>query len=473
MRTLVNSASILGGEAFSRLATFVIAIVVAHRFGSTALGQYGFALAFASIVLLVPDLGLNLLVTRDLAARPETLRPVFWGVHWLKLGLVAIVAASTFLFGECFIHDSGRRTLVYILVSRVLLLTFSQIYMAVFKAFETMQYIALQQLTNMFLVLVGVGLALGLKANLDWLVAATLVGQVAETWLGWHLVRRHFTPGALCAWDRRFLSAMLAAALPVGVTAILQATNIRIDILILGMFASNEELGRFQAAAWFTVGTFLAAALLMTVLFPKLARLLSASEAQGSAYVASLMKHTVPLLAAGSLLVWLAAPQAVVWLFGPQLASAAQLLRVLAAAIPFTFFNTVLFYVFVAARRRRVYLTALGVGSVVGAGLSVYLAWRYGALGSAYAGVFREFLITVLFLYAMKRAVIAPHLGMTLLKVSLAALGLALFVGVHFRWGGVWSDWPAAGSLFLLVASLVFVGPPNRRELLLLAGEGV
>jgi len=471
-RTLANALCILGGEAFSRLATLIIAVVVARWFGSTALGQYGFALAFASIVLLVPDLGLNLLVTRDLAARPESLRPIFWGVHWLKFCLLATVAISTFLVGENFVHDSGRRTLIYILVGRALLQAFSQVYMAVFKAFETMQYIALQQLTNAVLVILAVGLALGLKANLPAVVAATLLGQVAETWLGWHLVRRRFSPGAFCGWDSRFLFAMLAAALPVGITSILQALNLRIDILILGIFASNDELGRFQAAAWFAVGTFLAASLLMAVLFPKLSRLLSGPEAQGSAYVTSLMRHAVPCLAAGSLLVWLVAPQGIVWLFGPKLAAAAPLLRILAAAIPFTFLNTVLFYVFVAARRRRVYLTALGIGSAVGAAASAYLAWRFGAAGSAFACLIREFLITVIFLYALKRAAIAPQLGMTLLKISLAALGVTLAAGTRLGLGGSWGDWPAAGSLLLLVGSLVFVGWPNRRELLLLAGEG-
>ena len=139
-RLLVNSASIFGGEAIARLATFLMAVIIARRFGSVALGEYGYALAMASILLMVPDLGLNLFAVRELSADKRRLRTIFWSIHWLKTILTGIVIVFALFFGEWGIANEGRRLLFYVLIVRVLLQTFSQASMAIFKAFERMQY---------------------------------------------------------------------------------------------------------------------------------------------------------------------------------------------------------------------------------------------------------------------------------------------------------------------------------------------
>ena len=54
-RLLINSVSIFGGEALARLATALMALLIARVFGSEELGNYGYALAVASILLIVPD----------------------------------------------------------------------------------------------------------------------------------------------------------------------------------------------------------------------------------------------------------------------------------------------------------------------------------------------------------------------------------------------------------------------------------
>jgi len=110
-RFFINGASIFGGEAISRLATAAMALVVARSFGSEALGNYGYALALASVLLIVPDLGLHLFTVRELSASPKRLAEIFWGVHWLKFGLAAAVVIFTVWFGEWAISNRERRLL--------------------------------------------------------------------------------------------------------------------------------------------------------------------------------------------------------------------------------------------------------------------------------------------------------------------------------------------------------------------------
>jgi O-antigen/teichoic acid export membrane protein len=467
----VNGLALFGGEAMSRSATFLVAVIIAHRFGPIALGQYAFALAVASVLLIIPDFGLNLLATRDLVVEPDRLRRTFWGLHWIKLFLVCGAAGATVLFGQLIVQDRVRRGLLYVLVARALLQSFSQIYMAIFKAFERMHYIALQQLVGAALAVACASVALVLRANLFAVVGCLLVGQAAETWVGFRILFRRLEPREIYGWDTAFQRVMLVAAAPIGLTIALQALNLRLDVLSLGIFATNLNLGRFQAAAWFVIGTFLGVSLLMNVVFPKLSRLLEHNSERGRAYLESLLKNGSLLATLSSLVVWLAAPWILRWLYGPALSSSVDLLRILAPALPFVFLNTMLFYVFVAARRRAVYLGTLGWGVGIGILLSIGLAQRYGATGVAVADLIREFLMTCMFLWHLKREHLALELGRSLLRVCLGVIILAVAFMLVAKAIRPAVAWPASWELLMLGGTLIAVGLPNRRELFLLVDE--
>src|SRR5438552_17512471 len=99
-RILINSASIFAGEAIVRFATFLMAVVIARRFGSAALGEYGYALAVASILLVVPDLGLHLFAIRELSTDKRGLQFIFWSVHRLKFLLSVFVVVFALAFAK-------------------------------------------------------------------------------------------------------------------------------------------------------------------------------------------------------------------------------------------------------------------------------------------------------------------------------------------------------------------------------------
>ena len=183
-RLLVNGASIFGGEVIARLATALMALVVARYFGPDSLGNYGYALALTSVLLIVPDFGLHLFAVREISSSPHRVSEIFWGVHWLKLGLSGAVALAAVLIGEWGIADTERRLLFYILIVRMFLQTFSQATMAVFKAFERMQYVALQQFVNSSVVVVWVVVCLAFEVRLTVTVAGFMAGQAVEVCMG-------------------------------------------------------------------------------------------------------------------------------------------------------------------------------------------------------------------------------------------------------------------------------------------------
>jgi len=470
-RIFINTAAIYAGEGLCRLTTFVVALIVARRFSAEALGQYGYAVALASVFVLLPDMGLHLLVTRQVAGDPHSLPRAFWDLHWLKIVLVGFISVGGLTFGALALHDSGRRGLFYILAIRALLQTFSLASMSFFKAMERMHFVALQQLANGCVTLSGLALCVFLKAGLYTTVSALLAGQLVELLLGWWFILRHFNPGPVRAWNRDRLSAMFIAAVPIGAAAILQAFGIRLDVLILGIFSTNAELGQFQAAALFMVLSFLATSLLMTVLFPKLVRLLRNPTLTGTAYLESVLKHGVLLATCASIVVWVAAPVLVSEIFGQSFIPASRFLRTLAPVLPFVFINTSMFYVFLAADRRREYLAILTLTISLGVLLSFVLAPRLGGTGVALADLVREGTASMIYLYLLHRESQIPFLGPALLKIVPGATGVALTALLLLGVEGSSQVWAVIWSLAMLGGILLLAGTPRREQLILLAKE--
>lgn len=470
-RIFINAAAIYAGEGLCRLTTFVVALIVARRFSPEALGQYGYAVALASVFVLLPDMGLHLLVTREIAAEPHSLPRAFWDLHWLKMVMVGFIAVGGLIFGSLALHDAGRRGLFYILAIRALLQTYSLASMSIFKAMERMHFIALQQMANGVATVSGLAVCLFLNAGLYATVSALLAGQLVELLLGWWFILRHFNPGPVRVWSRRRMSSMFFAAVPIGAAAILQAFGIRLDVLILGVFSTNAELGQFQAAALLVVLSFLATSLLMTVLFPKIVRLLRTPSLMGSAYLESVLKHGVLLATLTSIVVWMAAPALSSGIFGPSFIPASRFMRILAPALPFVFINTSMFYVFLAANRRREYLGTIAFTIGLSVVLGFVLAPRFGGAGVALADLIREVVATVIYLILLRSDCQVPSLGPALLKIvpGAASVALATFLGLGL--GGNSQLWALMWSLAMLGGILLLAGTLRREQLILLAKE--
>ncbi|HLI33801.1 MAG TPA: flippase [Terriglobia bacterium] len=470
-RTITNAASVFSAEAASRLITFIVAMVIARRFGPQALGQYAYALALAGILLVLPDMGSHLLITRELAAQPERLPDMLWRLFFLKAGLVAAVVMIVALLAEIGIHDEGRRLLFLILAARMVLQSVSLGCAAVFKAFERMHYVALTQMANAALCFLALAACLLLRTNLTMVVGALALGQVLETWLAWKILFQHFNPGAIPRWDWKPLFNLLVMAAPIGIVTLLQTIGLRLDVLVLSIFAPNRELGRLQAAAWFITLSFLLATLLMTVLFPKLARLWQLSGPERVRYIESLLKHGMLLASLQALLVWLAAPYLLEAFFGKSLGSATVLLHIVTPALPFVFVNTALFYVFIAADRRKIYLALLSLSLAGGLIAAFGFTARWGAYGAAWADVARELAECALLLFCLYRESLIPNLAPALFKAALCGVCFTALVPLIGRIH-TGETCAAVWSFAIVAGTLVFTGLPKWRQIVLLAAGG-
>jgi O-antigen/teichoic acid export membrane protein len=471
-RLFINGTAVVAGEGSTRVATSTMALLVARQFGPAALGDYGYALAISSVLLIVPDFGLHLYIVREIAREPHRIRHIFWTTHWLKIGLtpaVLVFAAALWVWG---MGDAARGQIFAILMTRAVLQTFSQSTMAVFRALERMRHLATLQAANAVVVFAWVGAGVALDTGLPAIVAGLVAGQLLETVLGWRILGR-MSEDLRPAWHHRALAPLAAASIPIGFTAILLALRLRVDVLVLSRFVGSAELGQFSAAVWFVTATFLSASLAMSVLFPKLSRVLRNPSRHGNDYASSLLKNALWLSVPGALVVSFSAPVLIGWLWGPGFGPAADTLRVLAPALPLVFLNTILFHIFVAAGKQRACLLILGTSAIVGTLLSLYMTALHGTDGCALAAVVRELGTTAMYLLLLKQREHGHTPGLAMMKMvfgasAAGALAMAI-VAPSLPKGG----WLASWMVLVLFGTAWTLGLPRKDEWRLLSNDNL
>lgn len=468
-RTLINAASVFSGEFFVRLVNFLIPIFIARVYDSSALGKYSFGLACAALAALLPDPGLHLLTTREVASLPERLKDYFWSVQSLKCLLAAAAMGSVLLLTYVFLADSETRWIVLVLTGRLLLQSFSYFFMAIIKAFERMHYLVWLQVTNCLIVLLGFGLGIFYRLPLPLVLCAFLPGVFCEAALGGILVLRKFGPMGPIWTGWQQMRSIATLAFPIGLTTLLITLNLRLDVIVLSWFRTSSEVGLFSAANLLSTGVFLLASLTMSVVFPKLSRLAQQSKNEFQHYVETFLKFSLFFLVPASTIVFFGASLIVSLLYGARYGGAIPVLKILAFSLPVIFLNAIFFYALVARGKRSSYVWVIACGVAINLLVNPLLTWRLGSEGTAFSNLFRETCLFVLFVLVSLRqgnllhsTRIFAHSALSLATHILLGLGL-LHVGLN-----------SAQTLLVVLAvyfclMLASNGFPKKRELLLLA----
>jgi O-antigen/teichoic acid export membrane protein len=269
------------------------------------------------------------------------------------------------------------------------------------------------------------------------------------------MVRMLFRP--TLRWERLAGRGMLHDALPLMINEFLATAFFRIDQVMLKPLRGeqgNAETGYYNVAYKFIDGLLILPSAFTLALFPVMSR-----YAQGAKD--SLLRATVlslrwlVIVALPLALLTMRYAEGIVLAFGgaEYLPASALALQILIWFLPFSFVNSLLQYVLIAADRQhsltRAYVWALGFNLVAN-----FLAIRaYGINGAATVTILSEVALLLPF-YRLVRESVGTIPWLTLVGKPVAALVVAV---LPLWWGGLpfWLAIPASMGLYALVLLLL------------------
>jgi O-antigen/teichoic acid export membrane protein len=381
--------------ALSRTGTYGLAlvnsIVLARALGVDRLGAYAYAMGLVGLFALLPNFGINVIVTRTFAQQPEAGPGVLLGALRAQILLAGVVCLVIPAFALTLPGQPIPLSYVVLASLQLALGTLSWPYLAVLAGYARYDRVALVELAA---GVIGTTFLLG-AAVLYGGVVAVLVAHVLGAGIAVLVARKAAQPfrGKSGVSPPIGIGALLRQAAPFGAVALAQSLYTRLDILLLGQMATTAAVGLYSVAYKPTNMLVYFGSTVAVALFPVMAqpprpgtmisfqRAMRGLGATGPAMALTLSGLAGPLLQS---------------LYGSEYVLAAPIFVVLAWSAALNWLYAPLGIALQARGQERWWLASLLFGLLLNAAGNFWAIPRWGAVGAAAATLASEMALLVL-----------------------------------------------------------------------------
>ncbi len=367
-----NALAKLISELVGRVATFGLSLVIANRLGDSAFGIYNYGLALGFVLAQIADLGLQVLMARDIAVGGPEARPAVRAALRLKLFLSLPVLLLLVLL------TAGRppaERIVFLLLGLAMLSqTFLEFAAYVYRGRELVLTEA-WLLAGARLLTAGIALlALWLGAGLYGVALAYLLSAAGVAlWGLWRLRREGWLAAADELAAPPAYGALIRQALPLGIAIFLSIGYTRLAIFLLEYRLDEVAVAQFSAAQRLVEPAQIVPAALLAAVFPAYSHALHHDP--GQARRLGLVSTLLLGLGGGALalIFWFGAPLLMPLLYGDAFRDSIPVLQFLGLSSLPAFINYNLTHMLIA-RGQQLY-SSIFVGLMLI--LHAVLTWHF------------------------------------------------------------------------------------------------
>ncbi len=452
MRSIsLNTFFVSIGQGLRIFMAMLLLPVASRSLGAASFGSYSLATTVMFFVMLVDDLGLNMWVTREIAKYKDRAQRYFAYTVGLKVLLIPL----SLIFVAGYLHlsnyDPATVEAIWIFAIYAILCSFRDLAIAIFRAFEEMEWesisFSVEKIMTTVLGILALVTGGGLR-ELSWaFVISAAVSLVVSLW---PLFKRYVKPQIAFSWREFF--PMLRGAVVFGVSIFLTTIYARIDMVMLSMLKGAEYWGWYSAAHRLVDFTNVVPTVLMIATFPALSRTAGVfSQELNRVFTRGfkmLLLLAVPMVP-GVLL--LSQPIIVVF-YGQEFAPAVPALQILGCTAAVLFLNIYTAGVFGATNNQgKLVLIQIG-GLALSATLNYLLIPHWGHVGSSMASFATESVVlTATLILAFKRIVRLTEIRFLRDAVLAATLMTVLIYLLR-----AWSVWLVVGCAVVVYFSVLF-----------------
>lgn len=386
-------AVLFAADICSRGLRFLADVVLFRHFEQQVFGQLNLAQALAIQGMGISTCGLDTAGTRDAASGAIPLPTLALTIVALRLatGMIGWGAVAGLALIIPQYHASFELAVLYGL--------------SIFSGALTLGWVAQGRgqvhIVGMAALATQVGYFCGveLAAWANWppvsiplllLLSETLSALALWTWL-WRTVGPMTKPLPLS----RAL-ALQRDSLPIGIASYLRLLTIGSDVLLLGLFATDAELGQYSVGFKLYSVAVSMQSVYFAVLLPHLAGHAAGTLATIRTNLISALRRSLAIVAPAAVVVGLCADPLLHLLFPRALHTAVGILQILAVAIPVNLGAGHFRSVLLAVGRQRLDVRLVAIGAIVHVAAKLFLIPLLGMLGAAWGTVLGETVVMLL-----------------------------------------------------------------------------
>jgi PST family polysaccharide transporter len=446
---LRNSAALMTVGMLSKAMGLVIAVLVARFLGPESMGLFALLFSIAFLVESIAPLGLQDVLIRDVAARPQERVALWKSAARLALGasLVPSLAflAAAYVYRD---HEAVCASLVTLAIGMpcAALALMGQ---ATLQGLERVLYLTWTTFLTRVASLVVLVIMLVEGAGVESAFISRVIFQASAALFCIYAILRHRPAPDGKAHARISLSGTL----PFALNRVVMELTSRAPLLLLPTLFGLKQIGFFDAADRIRLTLGIAIGVAASAIMPAFSRSFAGADANRHALVSYALKYVCLLMSVAAAAISIFAAPIVHLLYGAAFSESAVLLVVLVWAQVLVATDMMLKQAIVAGGRTYAVVTRAIAGLVCLAALVLALGKFYGLIGAA-AAVFlaaavtlsldlrfvvREVLTIDVATFVLKPLAGAILVGSVLLLLEGASLLLQLTAGALVCAVAVWA----------------------------------
>lgn len=436
--------------------------LIARYLGVDSFGEYIFVITFVEFMSSFFYSGLELILVREIAKKKEEAANKF-GAALLARWIMSLVGAIVIIILTIVINVP-EIVKIAIVISTISRITFSNgnLFIAVFKSFERMEYEALTSLVYRLSFLAAVLIVIFLKLGFIPLFVSIFFVNLIRTFLLKSIVKNKIFKPHLKAGDFTIAKHFLKESFILGLAVIAFFGIARIDILLLKLLRDSEEVGIFNAAYTLILSLQFLPIAFVGAIFPILSRFgASSMESLLIAYKRALkliLLFAIPL----SALVFFLSDNIINILYGSEFKQSVIPLKILIFGTVFSFLNALFDHVLIATNNQKLVTVSNALCFFANIILDLLLIPKYGYIGACIGTVGAYTVlggVGIYFIYK-KLGIFSFDVSTLWLFVAGAVMILFLYASRNF-----WQPAIVIGSLVIYIIAVLLLRVFPREDI--------
>lgn len=397
-----NTVWLLVSQIITSLLGLLYLAYLMRHLGPEKWGIISFALSLTAILSLLLDLGLNTLITREIARDRSVTGKYSGNILVLKIVLSICVFVIVTIAVKFIGYPGTVATVIELILLSIIFSAITQIFYNILQANEIMEYQAIGSMLNSFLMLIGVLFAI--SQNYD------VVG-FAAIYTGTSLLMLVYS-ASVCVMkvgmpqlmiDLPFWKLILLEGLPIALGNSFSTIYFYIDSVMLYPMQGEAAVGWYNTAYRLFMYVLFIPVIMGTTLFPVISRLTASSQSSVKLAYEKFFKYMamigIPLGIGTTLL----AGKIIYLLFGPNYENSIIALQILIWSAVFIFISSPFVTLFISLKMLRIGMKIAFVCAVFNILSNLIMIPLFSYIGASITTVLTELISFLLFFYASSR----------------------------------------------------------------------
>lgn len=397
--TVIQSVGKAGSVALG-----LVTIGLLTRFlQETGFGQYSTILAFLGVFVVFADLGLYLIVTREISKNETDHCKIISNALGLRLFTAALVLIAGALIALIFPYDPIVKQAMFIGIGAFLFVSLNQVLIGIFQKHLVQYWVISSELVgraiNLFLVYLFIQRSLGLP----YFILALLLGNGINFFLTFIFARRYekFT----IQFDFTYWKKILKSSWPLAFAVILNLLYFKTDTIILSAFDTQEAVGVYSLPYKILEVLLAFPAMFVGLVMPLLSRTAFGAWDEFKKIMQrsfdALLLLAIPVI----ITTWFFAQEIIDLIKGPEQSyiDSPALLQILIIATGIIFLGTLFGYAVVAVDQQKPMIWGYLAGAIIGLILYFSLIPRFSYFGAAIGTLITEAVVASVAYFLVKK----------------------------------------------------------------------